>query len=145
MGRGLRRGDRIRVRRTERTDKYAPGDMGTVLSGPYVPSQGKPFYVVAIDDDSPRPTVFTVDEIEPEAGPAQEMPPVVCSDLKRGDRVRVTGRNRMYGYQPGDKGTVLRDVVTGPSGTCYFVVAMDKDQPDASGIVFADDEIEPDV
>jgi len=146
MGRGLRRGDRIRVRQTERTDKYAPGDMGTVLSGPYVPSQGKPFYVVAIDDDdSPRPTVFTVDEIEPEAGPAQEMPPVVCSDLKRGDRVRVTGRNRMYGYQPGDKGTIVREAVRAPSGTRYYLVAMDEDNPAHAGVVFAEREIEPDA
>ena len=145
MGRGLRRGDRIRVRRTERTDKYAPGDQGTVLSGPYVPSQGKPFYVVAIDDDdSPRPTVFTVDEIEPAAGPAQEMPPVVCSDLKRGDRVRVTGRNRMYGYQPGDKGTIVREAFRAPSGTRYYLVAMDKDTPAHAGVVFNAEEIEAD-
>ena len=66
-------------------------------------------------------------------------------ELKPGDRVRVTSRCRIHGYQPGDKGTVLRDVVAGPSGTCYFVVAMDKDQPDAAGIVFSDDEIELDV
>ena len=46
--------------------------------------------------------------------------------LKPGDRVRVTCRNRMCGYQPGDKGTVLSEVTAGPSGTCYYVVAMDK-------------------
>ena len=42
MGRGLRRGDRIRVRRAERADKHSPGDKGTVLSGPYVPAQEMP-------------------------------------------------------------------------------------------------------
>jgi hypothetical protein len=75
MGRELRRRDRIRVRRAERTDKYTPGDKGRVLSGPYVPAQGKPYYVVAMDDDGLLPTVFTVDEIEPEVAPAREMPP----------------------------------------------------------------------
>ena len=143
MGRGLRRGDRIRVRRTERTDKYAPGDQGTVLSGPYVPAQGEPYYVVAMDDeDSPRPTVFTAEEIEPEAGPAREMPPVVRSHLQKGDRVRVTGRNRMYGYQPGDKGTIVREAIRAPTGTRYYLVAMEKDDPAHTGVVFNAEEIE---
>ena len=145
MGRGLRRRERIRIRRTERTDKYAPGDTGTVLSGPYVPAQGAPYYVVAMDDDSPRPTVFTVEEIEPEAGPAQEMPPVVCSDLKKGYRVRVTGLSRMCGYRPGDKGTIVREAVRAPSGTRYYLVAMDEDNPAHAGVVFAEREIEPDA
>ena len=50
-------------------------------------------------------------------------------ELKPGQRVRVTVRNRMAGYQPGDKGTVMREVADGPSGTRYYVVAMDKDDP----------------
>jgi hypothetical protein len=65
--------------------------------------------------------------------------------LKVGDRVRVTVRNRMAGYQPGDKGMVMREVADGPSGTRYYVVAMDKDDPQKTGVVFSDDEIEPDV
>jgi hypothetical protein len=65
--------------------------------------------------------------------------------LKPGDRVRVTCRIRMCGYQPGDKGTVLSEVTAGPSGTCYYVVAMDKDNPSQHGVVFSDDEIEPDT
>ena len=65
-------------------------------------------------------------------------------EFKLGDCVRVTGRNRMHGYQPGDKGMVLRRVVTGPSGACYYVVVMDKDDGSKSGVVFSDDEIEPD-
>jgi hypothetical protein len=97
------------------------------------------------DDDSPRPSVFTVEEIEPEAGPAQEMSPVVCSDLKKGDRVRVTGRNRMYGYRPGDKGTIVSEAVRAPSGTRYYLVAMVKDNHAHAGVVFNADEIEADV
>jgi hypothetical protein len=116
-----------------------------VLSGPYVPAQGEPYYVVAMDDDGPRPTVFTAEEIEPEAALAQEMPPVVCLDLKKGDRVRVTGRSRMYGYQPGDRGTIVREAVRAPSGTRYYLVAMDKDNPAHAGVVFAEGEIEPDA
>ena len=65
-------------------------------------------------------------------------------ELKPGDRVRVTVRNRMYGYHPGDKGTVLREAVAGPSGARYYVVAMDKDDTTKSGVVFTADEIELD-
>jgi hypothetical protein len=65
--------------------------------------------------------------------------------LKPGDRIRVTVRNRMHGYHPGDKGSVLREVTYGPSGAFYYVVEMDKDAPSNSGVVFADDEIEPDT
>jgi hypothetical protein len=65
--------------------------------------------------------------------------------LKPGDRVRVTVRNRMAGYLPGDKGTVLRVSEASISGAHYFTVAMDKDDPTNSGVVFAEDEIEPDV
>ena len=145
MGRELRRGDRIRVRSTERTKKYAPGDKGTVLSGPYIPAQGEPYYIVAMDDDdSPRPAVFTVEEIEREVGPTREMPPVVHSRLKKGDRVRVTARNRMYGYQPGDKGTIFREAIHAPSGTRYYLVAMEKDNPAHAGVVFNAEEIEAD-
>ena len=144
MGRELRRRNRIRVRTTKRTDKYAPGDLGTVLSGPYVPVQGKPYYVVEMDD-SPRPTVFTADEIEPEAGPAREIPPVFRSRLKKGDRVHVTERNRMHSYQPGDTGTIVREAIRAPSGTRYYLVAMDKDNPTHAGVVFAEREIEPDA
>ena len=65
--------------------------------------------------------------------------------LKAGDRVRVTVRNRMHGYQTGDQGTVVRQVVAGPSGTCYYLVAMDKDDPAKTGVVFTNDEIELDL
>jgi hypothetical protein len=95
-----------------------------------------------MDDDGPHPTVFTVEEIEPEAGPAQEKPPVVCSQLKKGDRVRVTGLSRMYGYHPGDKGTIVREAVRAPSNTRYYLVAMDKDNHAHAGVVFNAEEIE---
>jgi hypothetical protein len=66
--------------------------------------------------------------------------------LNIGDRVRVTLRNRMAGYQPGDKGTVMRGASTSPvTGERYYTVVMDKDEPAATGVVFAADEIEPDV
>jgi hypothetical protein len=65
--------------------------------------------------------------------------------LNAGDRVRVTGRNRLAGYQPGDKGTVVRGASTATiTGERYYSVLMDKDEPDATGVVFAEDEIEPD-
>jgi hypothetical protein len=64
--------------------------------------------------------------------------------LKPGQRVRVTVRNRVARYHPGDTGIVLREVADGPSGTRYYVVAMDKDDPTKSGVVFSDDEIEAD-
>jgi hypothetical protein len=66
--------------------------------------------------------------------------------LKVGDRVRVTSRNRVKGYQPGDKGVVLEGptAYAGSSDTSY-IVAMDKDGPGVTSTIFAADEIEPDV
>jgi hypothetical protein len=66
-------------------------------------------------------------------------------ELKPGQRVRVTVRNRVARYQPGDTGTVLRSSVLATTGQRYFTVAMDIDDPTASGAVFSDDEIEADV
>ena len=66
--------------------------------------------------------------------------------LQISDRVRVTLRNRLAGYQPGDKGTVVRGASTATiTGERYYTVFMDKDEPDATGVVFAEDEIEPDT
>jgi hypothetical protein len=64
--------------------------------------------------------------------------------LKPGDRVRVTARNRMDSYQPGDTGTVTSGPHVYPSGTVYFHITMDV-QPLAPAIIFLDDEIELDV
>jgi hypothetical protein len=65
--------------------------------------------------------------------------------LKPGDRVHVTVRNRMAGYHLGDTGTVLRSSVLATTGQRYYSVAMDKDDPTKSGVVFSDEEIDPDV
>ena len=66
--------------------------------------------------------------------------------LSVGDRVRVTARNRVAGYVPGDRGTVLREPSTATvTGERLYSVAMDKDGPDATGILFTEEEIEPDI
>ena len=65
--------------------------------------------------------------------------------LKPGDRVRLTSANRLPGYRPGDRGTVV-GVVPNPVGgslPCY-AVAMDKNSPSAVPALLAEDEIEPD-
>jgi hypothetical protein len=65
--------------------------------------------------------------------------------LAVGDRVRVTVYGRVAGYQPGDKGTVLGASVSAATGDRYYTVAMDKNSPDATGVIFAEGEIEADV
>ena len=65
--------------------------------------------------------------------------------LKPGDRVRLTSANRLPGYRPGDRGTIV-GVVPNPVGDrlpCY-TAAMDKNSPSATPALFAEDEIEPD-
>jgi hypothetical protein len=64
--------------------------------------------------------------------------------LTIGDAVRLTTRNRVRHYRPGDKGKIL----SGPEilfegGMLYYLVAMEKEPPDG-WIVFAEDEIEAD-
>ena len=66
-----------------------------------------------------------------------------CSGIDRGSR----GRGRpSRGYHVGDKGTVLEGPVgyTGDDQKCY-VVAMDKDGPGRTSIIFRADEIEVDA
>jgi hypothetical protein len=66
--------------------------------------------------------------------------------LRVGDRVRVTPRSRVKGYQPGDKGVVLEcPTAYAGSGDISYVVAMDKDGLGVTSTIFAADEIEPDV
>jgi hypothetical protein len=65
--------------------------------------------------------------------------------LKAGDRVRVTTASRAQGYQLGDKGKVLRSSTLVTTGSPYYTVAMDKDGPDATGVVFEGGEIEADT
>ncbi|HWG48002.1 MAG TPA: hypothetical protein VN688_34885 [Gemmataceae bacterium] len=66
-------------------------------------------------------------------------------ELKPGDRVRLTTRNCVPVYYPGDKGTVTN----GPkchlgAEDPYYLVTMDKDGGD-SETVFNVEDIEPDV
>src|SRR5579884_2906238 len=65
-------------------------------------------------------------------------------NLKPGDRVRLTARNRLYGYQPGDTGTVLRQVTADASGTRYYLVRPDKKGPAGTVAIFTSAEIETD-
>jgi hypothetical protein len=66
-------------------------------------------------------------------------------ELKPGDRVRVTRRNRLTDYFPGDRGRVLAgpERVAG-SRLRYYSVAIEE-APGKVRAVFAEDEIEPDV
>ena len=68
----------------------------------------------------------------------------MSNQLKFGDRVRVTQRSQVEGFQPGDTGTVLEEPAsnTGDDQPSY-VVAMDKDGPGRTSIIFRADEIEP--
>jgi hypothetical protein len=65
--------------------------------------------------------------------------------LNAGERVRVTLRNRIAGYQPGDKGTVVRVGKLVTTGSPFYTVATDKGEPDSTGVIFAEDAIEPGV
>jgi hypothetical protein len=66
--------------------------------------------------------------------------------MQRGDRVRVTGRCRLSGYSPGDKGTVARGPLTSSDGTLrYCHVRMDKVEAVGMSVIFTEGEIEPDV
>jgi hypothetical protein len=64
-------------------------------------------------------------------------------ELSKGQRVRVTDKNRIPGYDPGDRGTLAAAYSVSATGERHYVVAMDKDHPAHSGAVFAEDEIEP--
>ena len=65
--------------------------------------------------------------------------------LKPGDRVRLTSANRLPGYRPGDRGTVVRTSPPASTSVPYFIVAMDKYRPRTGRVVFTGHEIEPDA
>jgi hypothetical protein len=69
----------------------------------------------------------------------------MSDQLKPGDRVRVTDRNRVQGYEAGDKGMV-QTVASIPAigNQLHYQVAMDRDGG-VSRSVFAAEEIELDV
>jgi hypothetical protein len=69
----------------------------------------------------------------------------MSDQLKPGDRVRVTERNRVQGYEAGDKGMV-QAVASSPAigDQLHYQVAMDRDGG-VSRVVFTAEEIELDV
>ena len=68
----------------------------------------------------------------------------MSTELKPGDRVRLTVLVRRIGYEPGEKGTVLSGPSTSHSGQPYYLVSMDKDGP-GNGVTFTAQEIEADA
>ena len=66
-------------------------------------------------------------------------------EFKPGDRVRLTGANRVGGYRPGDRGTVWKVLAdpAGGEGRIYFV-EIDADGIPGAAIAFADYEVEAD-
>jgi hypothetical protein len=67
------------------------------------------------------------------------------SELKVGDRVRLTASNRLRGYRPGDKGVVDALPFSRVVARFYYAVRMDRDGPRGKALMFAADEIEPEV
>jgi hypothetical protein len=66
--------------------------------------------------------------------------------LKAGDSVRVTVRNRLKDYLPGEMGEVLAGPETLPNDRRrYYLVMLYRLGHHLRSAVFADDEIEPDV
>jgi hypothetical protein len=63
--------------------------------------------------------------------------------LSIGDRVHVTTKRPVYGYQPGCKGTVRSGPETDKTGKTYYSVTMDKDGAE-DATFFLRDEIERD-
>ena len=51
----------------------------------------------------------------------------------------------MKSFSPGDKGTVIREGMTGTDGRRYYAVSMRKAGPTGTTVIFAEDEIELDV
>ena len=68
----------------------------------------------------------------------------MTQELKIGDRVRVTTKRPVHGYQPGSRGTVQSGPTTDKGGKIHYVVRMDKDS-DNDGTIFLADEIEADI
>jgi hypothetical protein len=68
----------------------------------------------------------------------------MIQELQIGDRVLVTTKRPVHGYQPGCGGTVQSGPTTNKGGKIYYVVRMDKDS-DNDGTIFLADEIEADI
>ena len=67
----------------------------------------------------------------------------MSQEWKPGDRVRVTSRNQVRGYRPGDRGTVTQGPTTPTNGEPFYRVLMDKDST-TSTVVFTAGEVEAD-
>jgi hypothetical protein len=69
----------------------------------------------------------------------------MSDQLKSGDRIRVTERNRVQGYEAGDKGMV-QAVASIPAigDQLHYQVAMDRDEG-VGRVVFTAEEIELDM
>jgi hypothetical protein len=68
----------------------------------------------------------------------------LSTELKPGDRVRLTVLNQRIGYEPGDKGIVVLGPNSSYSGKNFYLVSMDKDGP-GNGVTFTMREIEADA
>jgi hypothetical protein len=76
---------------------------------------------------------------------AEAAGPFMGVTYKEGDRVRVTPRSRVKGYEPGDRGYVVDGPRTLPDGTePYYLVVMERDGW-SRRVPFDADEIEADV
>jgi hypothetical protein len=69
----------------------------------------------------------------------------MSSTFKSGDRVRVRVETHPHGYRAGDKVTVLRVATLTATDIHFYLVAMDRDGRETTGIVFNAEDIEPDV
>jgi hypothetical protein len=67
----------------------------------------------------------------------------MSQELKPGDRVRVKAGVQIPKYPAGDKGTVSRGPQTSADGSTYYLLRMDKDDPQEE-VLFKAEEIEID-
>ena len=67
------------------------------------------------------------------------------SELKPGDRVRLTRKAHGGRFPRGAKGTVLGGPFPESGGGTYYDVAMDEGDTEDTVVSFADNELEPDV
>jgi len=63
----------------------------------------------------------------------------MSEELKVGDRVRVTTRRQVHGYQPGSRGIVRSGPQTDKGGKTSYLVAMDKDGSEDATLFLADE------
>jgi hypothetical protein len=64
---------------------------------------------------------------------------VMSTELKIGDRVRVTPLRPVHGYQPGCRGIVRSGPRSDSSGKIYYGVRMDKDDANDATLFLADE------